>query len=149
MDTPNLAIVFAPNIARPDELSPNELAEAPLIAAAVSSFIRNAAACFGVSDGGGGDAGSDAALSRRGTEATAPSVGALGGSAAELRPEQAGSSDGGGGQWWYSQEGEQLGPVTAAELQRLLQEGTLHMGTYVFEDGTEDWAELHTVIDKL
>ena len=73
MDTPNLAIVFAPNIARPDELSPNELAEAPLIAAAVSSFIRNAAACFGVSDGGGGDAGGDAALSRRGTEATAQS----------------------------------------------------------------------------
>ena len=29
------------------------------------------------------------------------------------------------------------------------QEGTLHMGTYVYEEGADDWAELRTIAAKL
>ena len=46
-------------------------------------------------------------------------------------------------------EGEQLGPVTAGRLLRLVQEGTLHMGTFVFMGEMEDWLEIRFVMGKL
>ena len=52
-------------------------------------------------------------------------------------------------EWYYSQEGEQLGPVTACRLLRLVQEGTLHMGTFVFMGEMEDWLEIRSVMGEL
>ena len=52
-------------------------------------------------------------------------------------------------QWYYSEAGAQKGPVDAAEVARLLRDGTLTEGSYVYEEGMGDWTELRAVLSRL
>ena len=51
--------------------------------------------------------------------------------------------------WWYSACGEQVGPVTGAQLAAMLTSGEVSMSTWVFEDGTADWQELGRAQERL
>ena len=51
--------------------------------------------------------------------------------------------------WWYSDAGEQVGPVTAGRLAALLNHGELTLSTWVFEGGSSDWQELAQVQTRL
>jgi len=134
MDVANLAIVFAPNITRPESPSPNELAEVPQIAAAIAVAIKRLASVFPLTGGGSGGRATtvssfiaDASVAY-GVEHSG-SDGGVGGGGSPLSQTALALhafADGGEGgeeeepEWWYSLEGEQLGPVTAAELALLV-----------------------------
>lgn len=47
--------------------------------------------------------------------------------------------------WWYEQDGQQAGPVTAAALQRLVTEGRVGPAHRVWRDGMSGWQELSAV----
>lgn len=43
------------------------------------------------------------------------------------------------GQWYYTQNGQQTGPISFYQLQQLASAGTLKAGDYVWTNGQEDW----------
>ncbi len=43
------------------------------------------------------------------------------------------------GQWYYTQNGQQSGPVSFYQLQQLANSGALKASDYVWTDGQEDW----------
>ncbi len=43
------------------------------------------------------------------------------------------------GQWYYTQNGQQTGPISFYQLQQLAGTGTLKSGDYVWTNGQEDW----------
>lgn len=47
--------------------------------------------------------------------------------------------------WFYSQGGQQLGPVTEEEFQRLRREGVIGPATLVWRDGLAEWVECRTL----
>ena len=49
--------------------------------------------------------------------------------------------------WWYEQDGQQAGPVTAGTLARLAAEGRLGPGHRVWRDGMAAWQPLGTVAE--
>ena len=49
--------------------------------------------------------------------------------------------------WWYEQDGQQAGPVTAAAIARLVAEGRLGPEHRVWRDGMGGWAPLGTVAE--
>jgi hypothetical protein len=49
--------------------------------------------------------------------------------------------------WWYEQDGKQAGPVTAAALARLVEEGRLLPAHLVWKDGMAGWAPVASVAD--
>ena len=51
--------------------------------------------------------------------------------------------------WWYSNAGQQVGPVSGGELAALLAAGQVSLGTWVFEAGTADWQELSHAVERL
>lgn len=51
--------------------------------------------------------------------------------------------------WWYEQDGQQAGPVTAAAIARLVAEGRLAATHRVWRDGMPDWQPLSAVPELL
>ena len=49
--------------------------------------------------------------------------------------------------WRYIQDGQERGPIDEAELQRLLDSGTLNAETLVSREGSSDWIAVRTVPD--
>src|SRR5256885_13923138 len=49
--------------------------------------------------------------------------------------------------WRYIQHGQERGPIDEAELQRLLDGGTLSAETLVWREGSSDWVAVRTVSD--
>lgn len=49
--------------------------------------------------------------------------------------------------WRYIQEGQERGPIEEAELQRLLDAGTVAPETLVSREGSSDWIAIRTVPD--
>ena len=175
MDVANLAIVFAPNIARPEIASPSELAEVPVVAAAIAAAIRTQAAHSPPANGRGCVVQTAAQLPLTiapQAPARAPSValyvapataesssaslddgpedGDIFHTSYEKGDRDARESKGEGGyggadRWWYSLEGKQLGPVSARELASMLQLGALCDASFVYEDGADDWVEMASV----
>ena len=143
MTSHNVALVFAPSLLRPPASGndpadlANELAQITPAARLITTLIQHRDEVFASLSVGAGSAG----LARVADAATA-STG-----------EVAGGGDGGGAgpesQWWYSQAGEQKGPVSAAELAALLASGVLKMTSWVFEGNTADWQELSKVKYRL
>jgi hypothetical protein len=43
-------------------------------------------------------------------------------------------------QWYYSHEGQELGPVSAAQLKQLAEDGSLKATDLVWREGMDDWA---------
>jgi TM2 domain-containing membrane protein YozV len=48
-------------------------------------------------------------------------------------------------EWYYSVDGDRQGPVTAADLKKLADAGTLKATDLVWKDGMADWAQAKTV----
>lgn len=48
--------------------------------------------------------------------------------------------------WFYSKDGQQLGPVAFSEIQRLLSEGQITEESMVWQQGTPNWVKLSTVL---
>lgn len=48
--------------------------------------------------------------------------------------------------WFYSKDGQQLGPVAFSEIQRLLAEGQITEESMVWQQGTPNWVKLSTVL---
>jgi hypothetical protein len=48
--------------------------------------------------------------------------------------------------WFYSKDGQQLGPVAFSEIQRLLTEGQITEESMVWQQGTPNWVKLSTVL---
>lgn len=48
--------------------------------------------------------------------------------------------------WFYSKDGQQLGPVAFAEIERLLAAGELTGESLVWQEGTPTWVKLSTVL---
>ncbi len=49
--------------------------------------------------------------------------------------------------WRYVQNGQERGPVETAELQTLLDNGTIHSETLVWKEGFANWIAIRTVAD--
>lgn len=47
--------------------------------------------------------------------------------------------------WYYARDGQQLGPVSREELQRLIATGRAHSAEYVWTDGMADWQPANRV----
>lgn len=50
------------------------------------------------------------------------------------------------GQWYYTQNGEQSGPISFYQLQQLANSGTLKSSDYVWTDGQGDWKPASEVV---
>jgi len=50
-------------------------------------------------------------------------------------------------QWHYANRGEQIGPVTEAEMIALISNGTIHMDTLVWREGMSGWKIAREVTD--
>lgn len=48
--------------------------------------------------------------------------------------------------WFYSKDGQQLGPVAFSEIERLLEEGQITEESLVWKQGTPNWVKLSTVL---
>ncbi|HJZ93541.1 MAG TPA: GYF domain-containing protein [Gemmataceae bacterium] len=48
-------------------------------------------------------------------------------------------------EWYYSVNGDRQGPITAAELKKLAEAGTLKGTDLVWKDGMADWAQAKTI----
>jgi TM2 domain-containing membrane protein YozV len=48
-------------------------------------------------------------------------------------------------EWYYSVNGDRQGPITAAELKKLAEAGTLKATDLVWKDGMADWAQAKTI----
>lgn len=48
--------------------------------------------------------------------------------------------------WFYSKDGQQLGPVAFSEIERLLAEGQITEESMVWQQGTPNWVKLSTVL---
>ena len=48
--------------------------------------------------------------------------------------------------WYYALNGQQQGPVNEAELQRLLQAGTINLNTLVWREGLADWQPISSAM---
>ncbi|MBL9113558.1 MAG: RDD family protein [Verrucomicrobiaceae bacterium] len=48
--------------------------------------------------------------------------------------------------WYYALNGQQQGPVNEAELQRLLQVGTINLNTLVWREGLPDWQPMSSAM---
>jgi hypothetical protein len=48
--------------------------------------------------------------------------------------------------WFYTREGQQIGPVDFSEIERLYSEGQLKDDTLVWQQGMVDWVKLSTVL---
>jgi len=48
-------------------------------------------------------------------------------------------------EWYYSVEGKQQGPVTAADLKKLAEAGTLKSTDLIWKDGMADWAPAKSI----
>lgn len=51
--------------------------------------------------------------------------------------------------WFYAQNGERQGPVSEAEAQRLVEDGTIGPDTLVWSEGMENWAKASTVLPAM
>ena len=150
MSPSNLALVFAPTLCRGSEGAASmadggmELAvEIPAAAQAIAVLISHRVQCFPALQspfgaGSGGDSGRASTATEYEPVAAQGAVGA-------------GGSAGGNSStmWWYSACGEQVGPVTGAQLAAMLTSGEVSMSTWVFEDGTADWQELGRAQERL
>ena len=47
--------------------------------------------------------------------------------------------------WYYVQNGQQMGPVSQADLDQLAASGTISAETYVWREGLSDWVRYGTV----
>ena len=50
------------------------------------------------------------------------------------------------GQWYYTQSGQQVGPVSFYQLQQLANSGTLKSSDYVWTDGQGDWKPADEIV---
>jgi TM2 domain-containing membrane protein YozV len=48
-------------------------------------------------------------------------------------------------EWYYSADGDRQGPITAAELKKLAEAGTLKATDLVWKDGMADWTQAKTI----
>jgi len=48
--------------------------------------------------------------------------------------------------WFYSKDGQQLGPVAFSEIERLLAEGQITEESLVWQQGSPNWVKLSTVL---
>lgn len=48
--------------------------------------------------------------------------------------------------WFYSKDGQQLGPVAFSEIERLLAEGQITEDSLVWQQGSPNWVKLSTVL---
>ncbi len=48
--------------------------------------------------------------------------------------------------WFYAKDGQQIGPVEFAEIERLQTEGQLTGDTLVWQQGTANWVKLSTLL---
>lgn len=48
--------------------------------------------------------------------------------------------------WFYSKDGQQLGPVPFSEIERLLAEGQITEDSLVWQQGSPNWVKLSTVL---
>ena len=126
MHAANLALVFVPNILRGGG-GAGEFTEMTPLAAAFTAIIKHRKECL-------------------------PEAASRGDSLTEVAPPPPGpppSAPPPVPQWYYSEAGAQKGPVDAAEVARLLRDGTLTEGSYVYEEGMGDWTELRAVLSRL
>ena len=50
------------------------------------------------------------------------------------------------GQWYYTQNGQQTGPISFYQLQQLANTGTLKSSDYVWTDGQGDWKPASEIV---
>ncbi len=48
--------------------------------------------------------------------------------------------------WFYSKDGQQMGPVAFSEIERLLAEGQITEESLVWQQGTPNWVKLSTIL---
>jgi hypothetical protein len=152
MSAANLALVFAPTVGRTDaglgrgssENVAAELAiEIPAASFVLAAVITHRAECFPpLAATAEGALAGDAPLSPL-ESADSGRLGA--GSEAPSSSRQPSMDEEEAPNWWYSIDGEQAGPVSAARLAAMLASGEVSTSTWVFEGGTADWQELSQV----
>src|SRR5690349_16068333 len=49
--------------------------------------------------------------------------------------------------WYYSKDGQQIGPISSAVLQQMFTSGHLQPTDYVWHEGMADWQPAETVVE--